>query len=336
MVWSFPWRTAVWGGLVALARSCERLGRECASTAICFGMHCVASAVIAAKATPDQRERYLRPIAAGEHFTTLALSEAGGGSYFYFPHTRLEGSGERSYSIHGEKAFVTSGGHADSYVISTALPGAPPGEFSCLVLDASAQVEWGPAWRGFGMRGNSSRTLALRGTQVPRANLLGRHGDEIWYVFNVIAPYFLTAMAGTYLGVAQAGFNEARSHLQRRTYAATGRAPANESVVQHRLGTLWASLEAARRLTYHAAVQGDSGGEDALLAILSSKAQVADCAVEVVNEAMTLTGGVAYGENATLQRHLRDVRAIHVMAPTTDILRTWTGRVLLDLPLLFD
>jgi alkylation response protein AidB-like acyl-CoA dehydrogenase len=323
-------------GLLALARACERLGRECASTAICYGMHCVASAVIAAKATPEHEERYLRPIAAGEHFTTLAVSETGGGGHFYFPHARLEAAGEAAYAITGEKAFVTNGGHADSYVISTSVPGAPPGEFSCLVLDAGPQLEWGPEWHGFGMRGNSSRTLALRGTEVPRGNLLGSHGDELWYVFNVIAPYFLTAMAGTYLGVAEAGFTEARSHLQRRTYAATGRSPASESVVQHKLGELWASLESARRLTYHAAAQGDRGGADALPAILSSKAQVADCAVHVVNEAMTLTGGIAYGENSTLQRHLRDARAAHVMAPATDLLRTWTGRLLLDLPLLSD
>jgi len=35
-----------------------------------------------------------------------------------------------------------------------------------------------------------------------------------------------------------------------------------------------------------------------------------------------------------MERHLRDARASHVMSPTTDILRTWTGRALLDVPLL--
>ncbi len=324
-------------GLLALAQACETLGKECASTAICFGMHCVASAVIAAKSTPEQDERYLRPIGAGEHFTTLALSEAGSGSQFYFPQARLQERDDRTYAVTGEKTFVTNGGHADSYVISTGVPGAARGEFSCVTVDAdAANLRWGAAWRGFGMRGNASRSLELRETEIPRANLLGSHGDELWYVFNVIAPYFLAAMAGTYLGVADAAFSEARLHLRRRTYAATGRSLAGEAVVQHRLGRLWARLESARRLTYYAAMQGDSGGADALPAILSSKAEVAEAAVDVVNEAMTLSGGIAYAENAKLQRHLRDARAAHVMAPPTDILRTWTGRVLLDLPLLSD
>jgi isovaleryl-CoA dehydrogenase len=60
-------------GLIGLARVSEILGRECASGALSFGMHCVASAVVAAKATAAQRGRYLEPIAAGEHLTTLSF-----------------------------------------------------------------------------------------------------------------------------------------------------------------------------------------------------------------------------------------------------------------------
>jgi alkylation response protein AidB-like acyl-CoA dehydrogenase len=70
------------------------------------------------------------------------------------------------------------------------------------------------------------------------------------------------------------------------------------------------------------------------LALLSAKAEVAECAVAVSNEAMTLAGGIGYGENARIARCLRDARAAHVMAPTTDILRTWTGRAVLGQPLL--
>jgi alkylation response protein AidB-like acyl-CoA dehydrogenase len=56
--------------------------------------------------------------------------------------------------------------------------------------------------------------------------------------------------------------------------------------------------------------------------------------VQVTNEAMTLAGGIAYRENSRLARLLRDARASHVMSPTTDMLKTWTGRSLLGLPIL--
>jgi alkylation response protein AidB-like acyl-CoA dehydrogenase len=324
-------------GLLALVRVCEELGRECASTAISFGMHCVGTAVISAKATPDQRERYLAPIAAGRHLTTLALSEPGSGAHFYYPATRLLAESADTYRVSGKKMFVTSGGHADSYVMSTVAsdPGAPPGHFSCVLVSARAEgLEWGPPWDGLGMRGNSSRSVSLNQVVVPRGDLLGEEGDQIWYVFEVIAPYFLMAMAGTYLGVATAALDESARHLNARAYTHSGRKLGEQPVLQHRLGALWAEVQRTRRLVYWAAQESDERGAEALAGVCSAKAEVADCVVHVVNEAMTLHGGSAYRDGSRLERLLRDGRAAHVMAPTTDILRTWTGRAVLGLPLL--
>ena len=80
---------------------------------------------------------------------------------------------------------------------------ADPGTFSCFVVDGTAAgLDWQEPWNGFGMRGNSSRPVKLNNVTVPAQNLLGQEGDELWYVFDVIAPYFLVAMSGTYLGIA--------------------------------------------------------------------------------------------------------------------------------------
>jgi alkylation response protein AidB-like acyl-CoA dehydrogenase len=325
-------------GLVALAQVCETLGRECASTAISFGMHCVGAAVIASKATPYQARTYLEPIAAGKHLTTLALSEPGSGAHFFYPSVRLAAAADTAgYRATGGKAFVTNGGRADSYVVSTvaAAPDAPPGHFSCVLVARDAPgVSWGPPWAGFGMRGNSSTSMELRDVAISRDDLLGAEGDQIWFVFEVVAPFFLMSMSGTYLGLAAAALDEARAHLERRTYRHSGSSLAEVGVLQHRLGALWAKVERTRRLVYWAAAEGDSRGPSALPAVCSAKAEVADCVVDVANEAMTLCGGLAYRDDARLTRILRDARAAHVMAPTTDILRTWAGRALLGQPLL--
>jgi alkylation response protein AidB-like acyl-CoA dehydrogenase len=324
-------------GSFRVAQVCEILGQECASTAMCFGMHCVGAAVLSAKATPDQRERYLRPIVEGRHLTTLSLSEAGTGSHFYVPHTKIEAVSPEMYSVTGNKTFVTNGSYADSYVISTvaADPHAPLGQFSCIVLREGAEgIHWGPSWDGLGMRGNASRAMDLDKVMVPRDDLLGDEGDQIWYVFQVVTPYFLMAMSGTYLGIASAALEIARNHLIKRHYSESGSSLAQIPVLQHRLGTLWAMLERTRRLTYHAAASFDAGDPDALPAVFSTKAEVADCVVNLVNEVMTMTGGMAYREGSRLHQLLRDARASHVMAPTTDLLRIWTGRTLLGQPIL--
>jgi isovaleryl-CoA dehydrogenase len=323
-------------GLLALAVTTEELGRVCGSTGLVFGMHCVAAKVIDARPTPDQRDRYLGPIAAGDHITSLALSEPGTGVHFYLPRATFR-SRDDGFTVNGQKSFVTSGGHADSYVLSVVREHADldPGTFSCLVLDRDAPgVRWDEPWDGFGMRGNSSRSLHLEDAEVPRHNLLGEEGDETWYVFEVVAPYFIVAMAGTYLGIARAALEATTEHLRSRVYTHTGDQLGASDTLAHRLGGLWATVERSRQLLLHAARLGDAGDPEARTALFASKAEVADTAIHVANEAMTLSGGRAYAANGLLPRALRDARAAHVMSPSTDLLKTWLGRALLDRPLL--
>lgn len=324
-------------GLHAIARACEILGEISGSAALCYGMHCVGAAVISAKATEQQKEEFLKPIAEGKHLTTLALSEPGTGAHFYYPQTQLLALSDHEFLLNGSKSFVTNGSKADSYVISTTGvdPEAASDEFSCFILrNDTAGLEWGPDWKGIGMRGNSSKTLILKDIKVPAQNLLGEVGDQLWYIFQVVAPYFLTAMSGTYLGIAQAAFNEARQHLADRSYRHSGTTLSQNQILQHRLGMLWAKIERTRQLLHHATRGGDNGDPAAVLPVLASKAEVADCCVDVVNEAMTLMGGIAYSHSSRMDVLLRDARAAHVMGPTTDMLYTWLGRALLEQPIL--
>jgi alkylation response protein AidB-like acyl-CoA dehydrogenase len=224
-------------GLLALSVLTETIARACPSSALCFGMHCVGTAVLAAKASPHQQEHYLRAIAQGRHITTLSLSETGSGTHFYLPRTRATDAGD-CFVLDGEKQFVTNGGHADSYVVSVAPAagdGSQAGDFSCVIVDRDSDgIEWLQPWAGLGMRGNSSRGMRLTRVRVPRQNLLGEEGDQIWYVFEVVAPYFLMAMAGTYLGIAQAAVDATGLHLRSRRYAQSGESLADVDLLQHR------------------------------------------------------------------------------------------------------
>lgn len=269
------------------------------------------------------KKTYLEPIASGRHITTLALSEPGTGAHFYFPQTALLALTKEDFLINGGKTFVTNGGHADSYVVSTlaASEEAAPDQFSCVVLDKDTEgMLWGKEWDGLGMRGNSSRPLQLNNVRIKGTHILGERGDQLWYVFHVVAPYFLIAMAGTYLGIAERALEEAKYTLSKRRYTHNGTHLAQVSLLQHRLGTIWARVEAARQLIYNAALLGDKGDPAAVVSILAAKAEVAGCAVDTVNEAMTLAGGIGYQNNSLLGMLLRDARAAHVMSPTTDLL----------------
>jgi alkylation response protein AidB-like acyl-CoA dehydrogenase len=323
-------------GLLGLVAVTEALARACSSTAMCFGMHCVGTAAIAAKATAFQRDRYLTAIAEGRHVTTLALSEPATGSHLYFSETRVRSDGD-AYVVDGVKTFVTNGGFADSYVISTVAsePDAKFGEFSCLIVDAASEgLAWQEPWRGFGMRGNSSRGFRMDAVRVPRRNLLGEEGDQVWYVFEVVTPYFLMAMSAVYLGIARSALDLTVAHLKSRRTPQSDGTLADVPELQLELAEMWAAVTACRHLVHDAARRGDEGDQAALPSLYMSKAAAAEMVVAVTNQAMTLCGGIAYRENAHLARLLRDARASHVMAPTTHMLKQWTARTLLGRPLL--
>ena len=323
-------------GLVALAAVAEELGRHCSLTAMCYGMHCVASKVPAAKATSSHEQQFLRPIAEGSHITSLALSEPGTGSSFFLPRTQYHAEGDQIV-LNGEKSFITSGGHADSYVVSAVPPGEEldPGSFSCFAVDTSAEgLEWKSGWHGFGMRGNSSRGVLFNQVRIPRDSLIGAEGDEIWYVFEVVAPYFVIAMSAVYLGIAQAAFDLSVAHLKSRRHDHTGETLSVMPELAQQTAEMWIKIERTRQLLRDAANKRDAGHPDVALSLFAAKVEVAETVTSVTQLAMSLSGGRGYGQNSQLARLLRDGQASHIMAPTTHMLKGWLGRLLLDQPLL--
>jgi isovaleryl-CoA dehydrogenase len=108
-------------GMLALAVATEELGRVCGSTGLVFGMHCVAAKVLDVRPTDHQRERYLQPIAAGEHVTSLALSEPGTGVHFYLPRATFRPKGE-TFAVNGLKAPSTADRERGRGSASTSRP----------------------------------------------------------------------------------------------------------------------------------------------------------------------------------------------------------------------
>ncbi len=323
-------------GLLALALISEALAKECPSTALCFGMHSVATAVMAATASPHHISAYLRPIAEGKHITTLSLAEPGSGSHYYMPEADLRIT-EDSLKVNGEKAFVAGGSQADSYVLSVSAgrDGADDDDFHCVVVDNDASgISWGRPYNGFGLRGSAVRHMTLENVELPRENLLGGEGDQIASVFEIISPYLLISMAGIYLGIANAALEEAIRHVGARRHSDTQTGLADLPSVQQTIAELFLRVEKCRCLVYRAGSQGDLGDDLALMLLLSAKIDAVETAIYVTNEVMTLCGGIAYAENGRLMRMLRDARSGQILAPPTAMAKEWIGKGVLGLPML--
>ena len=116
----------------------------------------------------------LKEIGAGRHLTQ-AFSEAGSRSDFWAPVSRARRNGA-GVLITAKKSWVTSAGHANSYVESSPSPeGAGPTNSTLyLVVSASKGVSVAGPWDGFGMRANASAPIALENCEVTPAGQLTR------------------------------------------------------------------------------------------------------------------------------------------------------------------
>src|SRR5262249_17623538 len=151
-------------------------------------------------------------------------------------------------------------------------------------------------------------------------------------VFGVVAPTFLVGVSAVNMGIAQAALEAATAHATHRTYPPDGKSLATIQAIQFYLAEMHVATAAARALVTQAATLADAGDASALVALMAAKIAAADAVIAVTNTALQVCGGQGYGKGLSVERHLRDGRASAVMAPTTEVLKEWLGKVLAGLP----
>jgi isovaleryl-CoA dehydrogenase len=313
------------GGIAALVAACEAVGSACASSGMVFLMHSVTAATIAIGGG-ERAGEYLEAMATGAKLGTLAFSERGTGAHFYAPELTAE-SHDGGVRIRGRKSFVTSGGHADFYlVLVRSLAGDG---LDCYAVGGSAGIRFDGEWDGLGMAGNSS-VAADFDCVVDVAARIGGSGDGEGLVFTAVAPFFLAGLAAVNVGIAAAALAAAVGHASTRRYSDGGSLAEIQSI-QHALADMDITTRAARLLVEEAARLGDAGDAGALVALMEAKVIATEAAVAVTQTALEVCGGQGYTRALPIERHLRDARAGSVMAPTNGVLRNWTGKALAGL-----
>src|SRR6266540_4400484 len=140
-----------------------------ASVAMVYLMHILGAATISAARPSAARALtpILQKIGAGRHLSTLAFSEAGSRSHFWAPVSRAHPNGN-GVRISAKKSFVTSAGHAQSYVVSALAPeGAGPTDSTLYLLIAGTHgLSVAGSWDGLGLRANASAPVALDDCEV--------------------------------------------------------------------------------------------------------------------------------------------------------------------------
>jgi alkylation response protein AidB-like acyl-CoA dehydrogenase len=308
-----------------------------ASVAMVYLMHILGTAAVAA-AQPSATQALapiLQEIAAGRHLSTLAFSEAGSRSHFWAPVSRANWNGDGVH-ISAKKSWVTSAGHAQSYVVSTLAPeGAGPTDSTLYLVQAgtSGLSVSGP-WDGMGLRANASAPVVLDNCHVPSNFQLTEDGDGFPVMLNVVMPLFNLGSAAVALGLCRAAVSGTTSHLKNAKFEHLGQS------LGESLPTLRAQLANMQIETDGLSARIDdlinhleTPRETTMLRVLECKAAAGEVAISVTSTAMRICGGAAFSKHLNIERLFRDAHAGAVMAPTGDVLREFIGKSLLGMPL---
>src|SRR5207248_3637741 len=157
----------------------------------------------------------LQEIGAGRHLSPRAFSEAGSRSHFWAPVSRAHRNGN-GVRISAKKSWVTSAGHAQSYVVSTLAPeGAGPTDSTLYLLAAETRgLSVAGAWDGLGLRANASAPIALDDCEVASEFQLTDDGAGFPAMLNVVLPLFNLGTAAVALGLCRAAVAGTASHLK--------------------------------------------------------------------------------------------------------------------------
>jgi isovaleryl-CoA dehydrogenase len=319
--------------LAAGAHVIEVVGARCASTATVVLMHYAAVAVIEAHGPQDVR----RLIARGDHLSSLAFSEVGSRSHFWAPVSTAkpgpEDGPEDTVQLDARKSWVTSAGHADSYVWSS-RPLARDGAMTLwLVPSKAAGLRVAAKFDGLGLRGNASSPVSGTGVVVPAGARLGDDGAGLDIAMATAMPAFLVLNAALSLGIMEAMVAEAGAHLARSRLQHLDQTLAEQPVSRAALARLRIRTDGVRAFLRDTLAALSTGRDDATLRVLEVKAVAAEAAAEVADGALRLCGGAAFRKELGIERLFRDALAARVMAPTTEALHDFVGRTCLGLPL---
>jgi short-chain 2-methylacyl-CoA dehydrogenase len=304
---------------LAYALAVEELARVDSSVCITMAAHTsLGTMPIHLWGTDEQKSQWLPVLCAGRKLAAFGLTEPEAGSDAGATRTRAE-LADGEWVIDGAKQFITnSGTEISGCVTITAVTGGETGnpEISNIIVPNGAPgYEIGEAYRKMGWNASDTRPLAFDGCRVPEANLLGRRGEGFKQFLRILDGGRI-GVAAMGVGLAQGALDEALSYAKQRK--AFGQPISRFQAIQAKIADISAELEAARLLTYKAAISKDRG-ESFTLTAAQAKLKTGRLAVRACEEAVQIHGGYGYIEEYPVCRFYRDAKILTIGEGTDEV-----------------
>ena len=319
---------------LAYAIAIEEIGRVWGSLGLIVAAHTsLGCGPIHLAGTPDQKERYLVPMASGQVLGAYGLTEPGAGSDAGGTRTTArheEGPDGGTWTIDGGKRFITNAGHAGTYVITARTGETPKGEaeISAFIVPADTPgFSVGRLEEKMGLHASATGELIFSGARVPAASMLGPRGDG-FRTFLKILDGGRISIGALAVGLAQAALDASIPYAQTREQF--GRPIGSFQGVAFMIADMATEIEAARQMVWRSAWLKDQG-RDYSLAAAQAKLFASEVGSRATNNGIQIHGGYGYVEEYKVERFLRDAKLTEIGEGTSQIQRLVIARKILGL-----
>lgn len=298
----------------------EGLGAGSANTSLLFaaGAHLWAVAKpVVDYGSPEQKERYLPSLLAGESIGAHAASEPDAGSDVMSMQTRYLRDGD-GFVLDGSKMWVTNAPQADLFVaFATSDPRLHFRGISAFLIERDTPgLTVGPAEKKMGLQGAPLAQVFFDGCRVPASALLGkeRRGAAL---FQTSLTWERTFIQGPQIGAMRRQIERAVEYARERRQF--GRAIAGYQAVSHRIVDMLRRYWEAR-LVLRMAGRQLAEADDATFAPLA-KLVLAETALGVHMDGMRTFGGLGYMWEMGIEGDVRDALGGTIYSGTSDLQR---------------
>lgn len=301
----------------------EELNKVCGSTATIIGAHTgIGAMAIYLDGTPEQKEKYLKPLARGEKIAAFALTEPNAGSDAAAIQTRAVRDGD-NFILNGSKIWITNGDIADVvsvFAVTDPALGARGGVTAFIVENTFPGYRVGTKETKMGIRGSSTAEIVFEDCVVPKENVLGQFGAGFLTALKTLDVGRVSLGAGA-LGGSQAALDLAMDFAKSRYQF--GQPIAQKQAIQWMIADMATEIEALRSLVYRTAWMMDSGQMGRDFSTYSAMCKVFGSEVlgRCVDKCVQIHGGMGYMKEYPVERMYRDARITRIFEGTNEVQR---------------
>jgi alkylation response protein AidB-like acyl-CoA dehydrogenase len=294
------------------------------TVAVHLGLH---SLPIFQWGTEEQKQRFLPPLATGEHIACFGLTEPGAGSDVAGMNSRARKEGDH-YILNGEKMWITLANVADRFLVfAKTQPDKGTQGITAFILERGwPGLTTGTIEGKMGVRASNTGWINMANVPVPESHRLGEEGEGFKIAMSCLDNARFTVAAGA-VGLMKACLEASVNYaLERKTF---GKPIAEYQLIQQMIAQMQQRIELGELMVWKVGWLKNKGLRNTRETSMA-KWYCSDAANATANDAVQIHGAYGYSDEYIVERHLRNSKSAVIYEGTSQIHQLLQAAYVLD------